>query len=127
MLEFVEKLTRYPWLMVGTDVEELRQVGFTDSEILQIVLGCAHFNYLNRMADGIGIKFEYATSIPEFKIPQAFNPISTFDEPKGIPRARRERIAWINSPQETPKSVFPGQPHNLYLAMGGNAEARDLA
>jgi uncharacterized peroxidase-related enzyme len=127
MLEFVEKLTRYPWLMVETDVERLRQVGFTDSEILQIVLGCAHFNYLNRMADGIGINFEYATSIPEFKIPLDSKPVSLFEEPKGIPRVKRERIAWIDSPQEAQKSVYPGQPHNLYLAMGGNAEARDLA
>ena len=65
MLEFVEKLTLYPWLLVRKDVTALQDAGFTDPTILHIVLGCAHFNYLNRMADGIGIRFEYQTEIPE--------------------------------------------------------------
>ena len=58
MLEFVEKLTLYPWLFVRKDVTALQDAGFPDPTILHIVLGCAHFNYLNRMADGIGIRFE---------------------------------------------------------------------
>jgi uncharacterized peroxidase-related enzyme len=127
MLEYVEKLTRYPWLVVETDVNSLRQVGFSDPEILQIVLGCAHFNYLNRMADGIGITFEYATSIPDFHVPKGSKPVSSVDEPKGPQRIRVERISWIDYTNVPPKSVSPIQPQNLYLAMGENAEARDLA
>jgi uncharacterized peroxidase-related enzyme len=127
MLEYVEKLTRYPWLMVETDVNSLRQVGFSDPEILQIVLGCAHFNYLNRMADGIGIKFEYGTSIPGFKVPQGSEANPPSGETKGIQRIDRERISWIDHPKVLLKRVSLIQPQNLYLAMGKNAEARDLA
>ena len=65
MLEFVEKLTLYPWLLVRKDVTVLQDAGFPDATILHIVFGSAHFNYLNRMADGIGIRFEYQTEIPE--------------------------------------------------------------
>ncbi|HEX2522666.1 MAG TPA: peroxidase-related enzyme, partial [Terriglobia bacterium] len=49
MLEFVEKLTLCPWLLVRSDITRLRDVGFPDSTILHIILGSAHFNYLNRM------------------------------------------------------------------------------
>ena len=65
MLEFVEKLTLCPWLLVRSDVTGLRDAGFPDSTILHIILGSAHFNYLNRMADGIGIRFEYKTEVPD--------------------------------------------------------------
>jgi uncharacterized peroxidase-related enzyme len=127
MLEFAEKLTRYPWLMVESDVNSLRQVGFSDPEILQIVLGCAHFNYLNRMADGIGIRFEYGTSIPEFKVPQGSKANPPSDQTKGIQQVNRESVSWIAPPKTPQPSEYPGQPRNLYLAMGENAEARDLA
>ncbi|HEU0006326.1 MAG TPA: hypothetical protein VFS12_10085, partial [Terriglobia bacterium] len=71
MLEFVEKLTLYPWLLVRTDVTVLQNAGFPDETILHIVLGSAHFNYLNRMADGIGIRFEYQTEVPERNFPSS--------------------------------------------------------
>lgn len=66
MLEFVETLTLAPWEVSARDHARLRDHGLRDSEIAQIALGCAHFNYLNRMADGLGIQFEYPTRLEPF-------------------------------------------------------------
>ena len=56
MLDFAVKMTRTPWR--GTtrdDVEKLRAVGFDDVGILQITLIAAYFNYINRIADRLGV------------------------------------------------------------------------
>jgi len=131
MLEFVEKLTKFPWLLVESDVRLLREAGFNDVEILHIVLGSAHFNYLNRMADGIGIKFEYKSDIPEFKVPSDPKPIapslsgsSVNDSPRGSGGAG---IAWIKFPTQPQSGDAADGPQNLYRVMGENPEAADLA
>lgn len=67
MLEFVERLTLAPWDVGVAERAALERAGWHPLEIVQIVLGCAHFNYLNRMADGLGITFEYATGIERFE------------------------------------------------------------
>jgi hypothetical protein len=74
MLEFVEKLSLCPWMVVANDIQGLRDVGFNDLEILHVVLGCSHFNYLNRIADGVGIQFEYHTDLPDFEKPDSDSP-----------------------------------------------------
>ena len=58
MLDYVDKLTRTPWLMRESDVRSLRAVGFDDLAILHIVRLAAFFNYLNRVADGLGIELD---------------------------------------------------------------------
>jgi uncharacterized peroxidase-related enzyme len=58
MLDFAVKLTRTPWQMTAEDVEGLREVGFDDVAIHDIVQVCALFNYYNRLADGLGIEPE---------------------------------------------------------------------
>jgi alkylhydroperoxidase family enzyme len=40
------------------DVDELREAGFSDLEILQCVQVAAFFNYVNRLADGLGVEVE---------------------------------------------------------------------
>ena len=55
MLEYVEKLTLKPATMWEDDVEKLRAVGFDDTAILQINLIASWFNYINRVADGLGV------------------------------------------------------------------------
>lgn len=67
MLEFVERLTLAPWDVGARERAALEASGWHPLEAIQIVLGCAHFNYLNRMADGLGITFEYATQIERFE------------------------------------------------------------
>jgi uncharacterized peroxidase-related enzyme len=54
MLAWVEKLTLTPGEMVREDLEGLRAVGFDDRAITQIAGIASMFNYLNRMADGLG-------------------------------------------------------------------------
>jgi alkylhydroperoxidase family enzyme len=55
MLEYVEKITLSPAKIQREDVEKLRQVGFDDTAILQINLIASWFNYINRVADGLGV------------------------------------------------------------------------
>jgi uncharacterized peroxidase-related enzyme len=55
MLEFAERLTRAPWDMGQADVDELRQHGFDDRDVHDITQVAAYFNYINRVADGLGV------------------------------------------------------------------------
>jgi uncharacterized peroxidase-related enzyme len=55
MLDYVVKLTKFPWQIVPEDLEKLRASGFDDRGILQINLIASWFNYINRVADGLGV------------------------------------------------------------------------
>ena len=55
MLGYAEKLTLDPVSVGRGDLEELRAVGFDDRAILQINLIASFFNYVNRVADGLGV------------------------------------------------------------------------
>jgi len=55
MLAYVEKLTKNPVSIWRDDMETLRAVGFDDTAILQITLIAALFNYVNRVADALGV------------------------------------------------------------------------
>ncbi len=58
MLGFVEKLTVAPGDMAEEDVKELRNAGFSDRDILDIVEVVAYYAYVNRVADGLGVAVE---------------------------------------------------------------------
>lgn len=55
MLDYAAKLTTSPADMSRADVETLRGHGFDDQAILQINLIASFFNYINRVADGLGV------------------------------------------------------------------------
>ncbi len=55
MLDYVEKLTLRPVSISRDDIENLRSHGFDDKAILQINLIASWFNYINRVADGLGV------------------------------------------------------------------------
>lgn len=55
MLDYVDLLTREPAAVQRADVEHLRELGFEDTAILQINLIASWFNYINRVADGLGV------------------------------------------------------------------------
>jgi alkylhydroperoxidase family enzyme len=55
MLEYVVKLTKDATRVSPRDHERLRSVGFDDRAILQITLIASWFNYINRVADALGI------------------------------------------------------------------------
>ena len=56
MLEFAEKLTLTPSDMREPDVQKLRDAGWTDRDILDIVHVCAYFNFRVRVVDGLGLE-----------------------------------------------------------------------
>jgi uncharacterized peroxidase-related enzyme len=58
MLRYAVKLTSEPGAMVESDVARLREVGFSDLDILHIAEVVAYFAYANRIADGLGIPLE---------------------------------------------------------------------
>ena len=55
MLAYVEKITKNPVSIWREDMEALRKVGFDDTGILQITLIACFFNYINRVADALGV------------------------------------------------------------------------
>jgi uncharacterized peroxidase-related enzyme len=58
MLVYVEKLTLRPWDMVEADVNALRNIGFSDSAILDINQVTGYYAFVNRLADGLGVELE---------------------------------------------------------------------
>ncbi len=55
MLGYVEKLTRDPASVQREDLDDLRAHGLDDTGILQVNLIASWFNYINRVADGLGV------------------------------------------------------------------------
>jgi alkylhydroperoxidase family enzyme len=55
MLGYVEKVTKDPVSVSQDDITALRVAGFDDTGILQINLIASWFNYINRVADGLGV------------------------------------------------------------------------
>jgi uncharacterized peroxidase-related enzyme len=55
MLDYVVKLTKDATKVWKDDIEGLRAVGFDDRGILQITLIASWFNYINRVADALGV------------------------------------------------------------------------
>ena len=55
MLDYVVKLTKDATTITKQDHELLHGAGFDDKTILQITLIAAWFNYINRVADALGV------------------------------------------------------------------------
>lgn len=55
MLDYVVKLTKDATRVWKDDHDRLRAAGFEDKAILQITLIAAWFNYINRVADALGV------------------------------------------------------------------------
>lgn len=55
MLDYVVKLTKDATQVRKGDHERLRAAGFDDKNILQITLIASWFNYINRVADALGV------------------------------------------------------------------------
>lgn len=57
ILKYAVKLAKNPSELRLKDLEELRQAGFSDTDILNINLITGYFNFVNRIALGLGVKF----------------------------------------------------------------------
>ena len=55
MLDYVVQITRDATRISHADHERLRAAGFDDKGILQITLIASWFNYINRVADALGV------------------------------------------------------------------------
>ena len=58
MLDYAIKLSRTPSAVTSDDVERLRGAGFEDAAILDICQVTSYYNYVNRLADGLGVELE---------------------------------------------------------------------
>ena len=55
MLEYTEMVTKDPRQVQPDTLDRLRTAGFSDTAILQITMIVSFFNYINRMADALGV------------------------------------------------------------------------
>ena len=55
LFRFADKLTRAPFEVKAGDVDELRRQGWGDDAILETTQAVSHFNYVNRIAAGLGV------------------------------------------------------------------------
>jgi len=77
MLEYAEFLTLYPYSVTQEHVQELRDAGWTDADIIDIVHITAYFNYMVRIADGLGIELQAGRGWEEAKEKLAFKDETT--------------------------------------------------
>jgi len=64
MCDYVVKLTKDAVQCTAADLDKLRAVGFDDKGILQITLIASWFNYINRVADALGVGRENPAEKP---------------------------------------------------------------
>lgn len=57
IVRHAEKLTSAPSAMTESDLGELRAVGLSDRDILDLTLVTSYFNFVNRIAQGLGVEF----------------------------------------------------------------------
>ncbi|MBI2391219.1 MAG: peroxidase [Deltaproteobacteria bacterium] len=58
MIDFAIALTKSPSDRSGERVEQLRAAGLDDRAILDVTQVVAYFNFVNRMAEGLGVELE---------------------------------------------------------------------
>lgn len=58
LLAYAEKLTREPSTATDGDLVELRRHGLADTDLHDAVQIVSYFNYINRIADGLGVDLE---------------------------------------------------------------------
>lgn len=56
-IQYASKLTTTPSAVLKDEIEELKSCGWTDEDILGINLIISYFNFVNRIALGLGVEF----------------------------------------------------------------------
>jgi uncharacterized peroxidase-related enzyme len=74
MLDYVVKITKDATRCSPEDHSRLRTAGFDDRAILQITLIAAWFNYINRVADALGVGRDWKPERPAGKSREEFAP-----------------------------------------------------
>lgn len=57
LLDYVEILTRTPWMTRDAHIQRLRNVGWTDEQIFEATFDISLFAFFNRMADAYGLDY----------------------------------------------------------------------
>lgn len=71
------KLTRAPWTVTQADIQRLRAQGLSDQAISDGTQIIAFFNYINRVADGLGVDLEPGTETAKRESASAGKPPGT--------------------------------------------------
>ncbi len=58
LCRYAIKLTLEPWNMTRDDVDRLGSVGVDDRGVVDANQVASYFNYVNRVADGLGVELE---------------------------------------------------------------------
>lgn len=58
IFEYAEKLTKSPSEVGREDIERLHSAGLDDRAILDLAQIVSYFNFVNRMAEGLGVEIE---------------------------------------------------------------------
>jgi hypothetical protein len=58
LCRYALRLTLRPWEMEESDVSVLRAEGFSDRDIVDANQVVSYYNYVNRVADGLGVELE---------------------------------------------------------------------
>ena len=58
MVRYARKLTREPAAMTEEDLNTLRATGLSEEQVLSVVLIACTFNFMTRLADGLGVDIE---------------------------------------------------------------------
>lgn len=86
MLAFTEKFTLTPGKLGDEDIEELRRSGFSEEQILAIALGAGYRNWVDRVADLLGVeeeKFDFPEEIlAAFGVTREQLQTGLYEEPK---------------------------------------------
>tara|TARA_B100001939_G_C16724548_1_gene522726 strand:+ start:298 stop:600 length:303 start_codon:yes stop_codon:yes gene_type:complete len=53
-----EKLTLNPGKIAKNDLQKIKEFGYEDKEVSEVVQIISYFNYINRVADGLGLEPE---------------------------------------------------------------------
>lgn len=57
MADYARRLTTESASVSQSDVRKLREIGFSDRQILDVNLIVSYFNFVNRIAFGLGVEF----------------------------------------------------------------------
>ena len=66
MLDYAVKLTLTPHDIPEVDISNLRSSGFDETAILDLCQVVSYYNYVNRLADGLGVELENYWEAEEF-------------------------------------------------------------
>ena len=70
MLDYAVKLTLTPHDVTEADVSTLHSSGFDETAILDLCQVVSYYNYVNRLADGLGVELERFWEAKELTITQ---------------------------------------------------------